>query len=80
MVIERAERIGQMSSEIRERAGIEFDARDEVKRIAARKDRERAARLRAQQAGGQGSGGSSTGSGSAGSGSTGSSAPPPPPR
>jgi hypothetical protein len=78
---ERAERIGQMSSEIRERAAVGFDARDEVKAIAARKDRERAARLRAQQSG-QGTGSAGNGSGSAGSGSggSGSGTPPPPSR
>jgi hypothetical protein len=44
---ERAERITEMSGEIRARASLELDARDEIKRINARKDRERAAKLRA---------------------------------
>jgi hypothetical protein len=70
-IAERAERIGEMSAEIRERSSLELDARDEIKRIAARKDRERAARLRARQ----GQSGSSTTSGASGGGST----PPPPP-
>lgn len=46
---ERAERINEMSAEIRARATLALDGRDEINRIAARKDRERAARLQAQQ-------------------------------
>jgi hypothetical protein len=46
---ERAKRINEMSAEIRARATLAIDGRDEINRIAARKDRERAARLQAQQ-------------------------------
>ena len=46
---ERAERINEMSAEIRASAMLTLDGRDEIDRIAARKDRERAARLEAKQ-------------------------------
>ena len=44
---DRAKRIAEMSDEIRRRAPIEAAARAEIRRIAARKDAERAARLAA---------------------------------
>ena len=47
-VAERARRINEMSAEIRARAELTARGREEIARIAARKDREREARLRAQ--------------------------------
>jgi hypothetical protein len=44
-VSERATRIAEMSAEIRSRSSITRDSREEVARIAARKDNQRAARL-----------------------------------
>lgn len=49
-VMARERRLNEMSAEINERAGVELEARDEIKRINARVDRERAARLRAKAA------------------------------
>jgi hypothetical protein len=45
-VAERAARIDEMSAEIRARAPLTIAANEEIGRIAARKDRERAARLK----------------------------------
>jgi hypothetical protein len=50
-VADRAERTNEMSAEIRARASGMLAAREEIARIGARKDRERAARLRAQAIG-----------------------------
>jgi hypothetical protein len=47
-IAERARRVNEMSAEIRARAPLELEARAEISRIAARKDRERAMRLRAR--------------------------------
>jgi hypothetical protein len=49
-IAERAERINEMSAEIRARAPVAVAAREEIDRIAARKDRERAARLAREEA------------------------------
>ena len=49
VLAERAERINEMSAEIRARAPLASASREEIARIASRKDRERAARLRTQQ-------------------------------
>ena len=49
VVAEREKRIDEMSAEIRARAPLAVAAREEIDRIGARKDRERATRLRAQQ-------------------------------
>jgi hypothetical protein len=49
VLAERAERINEMSAEIRARAPLAIVSREEIARIAMRKDRERAARLRTSQ-------------------------------
>jgi hypothetical protein len=48
-VTERNRRINEMSAEIEERRSLEMDSNDEIRRINARMDRQRAARLREQQ-------------------------------
>ena len=48
-VTERNRRINEMSAEIEERRSLELDSDDEIRRINARMDRQRAARLREQQ-------------------------------
>jgi hypothetical protein len=55
-VTERNRRIGEMSMEIEERRSLELDSRDEIRRINARMDRERAAKLKEKKAAGGGPG------------------------
>ena len=50
--VERYRRINEMSAEIEERRALELDSRDEIARINARMDRQRAAKLKAKASGG----------------------------
>jgi hypothetical protein len=49
--VDRYRRINEMSAEIEERRSLELDSRDEISRINARMDRQRAAKLKAKAAG-----------------------------
>ena len=51
-VTDRNRRINEMSSEIEEHRSLELDSRDEIRRINARMDRQRAAKLKEKKAAG----------------------------
>jgi hypothetical protein len=56
-VADRNRRINEMSAEIEERRSLELDSRDEIRRINARMDRERARKLKEKKAAGGNPGG-----------------------
>ncbi len=58
-VTDRNRRINEMSAEIEERRSLELDSRDEIGRINARMDRQRAAKLKEKKASGTGTPGGS---------------------